>query len=529
MASFLRQRRAPWFVVLLALVAFGLVGQDNTCECDPEGFGLDDDDTAGDDDVVIGDDDAEGDDDVEGDDDDVIPDPPLSISGQVFITAVYYELVDGVWQRNYLPWTEVNPDGYPYGSIFVALTPDDTDTRNVFHSDVIHDVPANPAGEGSDYSIQAPVWPAESVAVMAVADSYYDGVISAWDTTGFHLEQLEETLEPLDGKHVYLDIEHVWSEGGGGGGGGGGGWIPGHHGGGGGGGGGGGDDDDDNGGSGDDDDDNGGGGDDDDDGGNGWPGGGPGDPNYPVTLSGTVGLVDSTYVTDTGASLVATFDHEMGGPYWSVRPGELDGANQNTFLPWEVEVYGYSTLNILGAWDWNQNLLFEPSDEWGATVNDDGQQVNPWTLGEESIEGMTVVIPEGSVAIPAAPGYISISGTVTTDGSFTFGGLDTDLDLVVTAEFSPPPWPIDGSLQTALSNGSIWGYTYFTSVHTEGEVIPYTISVPAYTGVYVVAAICESTFAIPEPDYGIDTPNHAEYVYITDVDAQQNLVMTQLN
>jgi hypothetical protein len=469
----------------MVLVAFGLVGQDNTCECDPGGFGNDDDDFLGDDDDVADDDDV-GDDDV-GDDDDVVAGTPLEISGDVFLTAVYYtEALDGSWQRNVLEWTEINADGYPYGSIFVALTPDEDDSRTIFLSEVIQDVPANPAVEGSEYILEAEEWPAEELAVMAVADIHHDGVISAWDTLGYHMDMLAETDEALEDIDVFLDIEFI-STGGGGGGGGGGGWVPGHHG-----------------------------------------GGGGGGDHIPVTLSGTVGLQDSTHIDATGASLVATFDSNMGGPYWMTLPGEFDGADQGVFEDWTFTVYSDYTLNVLGAWDWNNNGLFEPSDDWGATVDAYGDQINPWTIGEENIEGMTVQIPDDTAPVPAARSYVTISGSVTTDGSFTFGDLDPGLSLVIAAEFSPPPWPIDGSLATALGNGSIWGYAYFEPANAQGETIPYSLSVPPYTAVYLVAAFTTSPHDVPLPDFGIDTPNHAQYVHVTTSDVIANLEMTAL-
>jgi len=538
------------FLLLIFSFVLACAGGDR-----PGIFG-DDDDVAGDDDFGIGDDDDvdgdDDDDDDDGDDDDA--EEAFKIAGMAYIVPIYRAYDENnIWARYELEWTDIHPNGYMYGLMYIGVTPGFENTQENFIGVVPPSVPADPKNTGTAFLFEMDEWPLPEVAVMGIADTYMDGIISPLDHMAFHPNLLDTTGAPEKGADVYIDMEFVWENGqwvpvipgGGGGGGGGGGWGDDDDGGGGGwgddddGGGGGWGDDDDGGGGGCDDDDDGGGGgwgDDDDGGGGGGDdddgGGGGGDDDDDgacddgdVDLSGHIFLHDSPYETRDARSLVAVYDQVLDGPWWTTLPGSLDGKAQGTMLPWELEVSCYYVANIYGAWDHNDNMLFEPMDDWGVTVTEvDGAEINPWYLAGVDYEDLMIQVPYALAPTPRP--YILINGEITTDGTFEFADMPPGSMLYVLASRYYLPLLHQFPIHVLQGEDKIWTQDLVIEVHLQGDAIPYQVWAPSNSSMILHAAIDTDGDGYVESMYVIDGPDGAYPTNVGDTMMTLDLVMT---
>ena len=509
---------------LLLLFSFVLACADG----DRPGIFGDDDDVAADDDDQVGigdDDDADGDDDAGGDDD---AEDPFKIAGMAYIVPIHRSYDENnIWARNELEWTDIHPDGYTYGLIYIGVTPGFENTQENLTGVVPPSVPADPKNTGTSFLFEMDPWPLSEVAVMGIADTHMDGIISPLDAMAFYSELLDTTGPPEKGADIYIDMEFVWDDGQ---------WVPGHHGqpGGGGGGGGGDDDDDDDGGGGggDDDDDGGGGGGDDDDGSGDDDDGGGGDDDDDgecddgdVDLSGHIFLHDSPYCTREARSLVAVYDEFLDGPWWTTLPGDLDGKAQDTLLAWELEVSCYYTANIYGAWDHNENMLFDPMDDWGVTVTEvDGSEINPWNLTGVDFDGLMIQVPYALAPTPNP--YILVSGEITTDGTFEFADLPPGSMLYVLASRYYLPLLHEFPIYVLQGEDKIWTQDLVIDLHLQGDSIPYEVWTPANSSMILHAAIDTDGDDFVESMYVIDGPDGAYPTNVGDTAMTLDLVMT---
>jgi len=489
---------------LLMLSAFFLLAALGPEDCDCGGdddddttTGDDDDTTTGDDDTTTGDDDTTtGDDDTTTGDDDTTPEP-FRLEGDVYIIPIYFERdEDGDWVRRELEWTEVDPAGYTYGRVYVGVVADFEDESTPMLHYIAPSAVADPKNDPTPYLFETETWPLETVAVLAIADTWFDNIISPWDSHSYHADMIDTTGTPKLDANIFIDMEFVWN---------GFAWVPGHHPYGGG---------------------DGGGGDDDDDDGGGWgPGDGmPGDPNCPLDLGGDIYLGDSVHVSETGSSLVALYDHNLDGPYWTTLPGSLDGAAQGTPLPWELDVYCSWTANVRGAWDWNNNGMFEPSDDWGATVDGLDNQINPWALAETPILDMQVKVPLDGADIPMPHNYVKVSGVVSTDGSFEFADLPAGTTVGVMAVKVEQCAGNNPSLPQAIAAGCLWNHALIADANQQGDHIPYEVWVQQYSVVYLQTGIDTDGDLVKDTEY----PGQQVALHVTDEDEVQNLTISYL-
>ena len=471
------QRLPSWLTLLLSTVlilAFSVFTGGAGCPPDDD----DDNDATGDDDTADDDDDdtADDDDNDTGDDDAV---EPFSLEGDVYLIPTYYEQDENeIWVRMELEWTEVNAAGYPYGKIYVGITENFEEAGNPLLHYTAPTVPADPKNDPTHYLFDPATWPLDEVYVMAIADTWYDTIISPWDNMNFHTDAVDTTGEAVLDADIFIDVEHVWN---------GYGWVIGHHGYGGGGGG----------------------------------GGGTPCPEcyWDIDISGDVFLKDSAHVASTGNSLVAVYNNSNEGPYWFTFSGMLDGGAQETRVPWEMNVGAPFTAQIRGAWDWNNNGLFEPGDDWGATVDDLGDQINPWAFSDADISDMDVQVPLDGTNLLLPEPYVTVSGVVMTDGTFEFADLSMDNGLFVGANknfITPELDPED-----LLAQGYLWGYDQIMNIAGAGDSIPYEIWVPRYTTVFLKAGIYPTD--LPDPTLYETVPSA---VHVMDQDMVRNIEMT---
>ncbi len=450
-------------------------------EADRHGIFGDDDDVADDDDhggVGFGDDDDVADDDDDDDDDDA--QEPFKIAGMVYVVPIYraYDEND-IWVRYELEWTDVHPGGYPYGLVYVGATPGFDNTQENLVGDVPPALPADPKNTGTPYLLEMNPWPLPEVAVMGVADTYTDGIISPMDAMAFHPDPIDTTGSPVKDADIYIDVEFHMDDGV---------WVPG-----------------------------GGGG-----GGGGW-GGEPGCPG--VDLSGHIFLHDSLYTTRDARSLVAIYDENLIGPWWTTLPGSLDGKAQDTMLEWDLTIPCDYTAYIYGAWDHNDNMLFEPTDEWGVTVTGlDGSEINPWYVTDVGFDGLLVQVPFALAPTPRP--YIMINGVITTDGTFEFADLPAGSVLYVLASRYYLPSLHEFPIHVLQGEDKIWTQDLVIDVHLQGDSIPYQVWAPSDSSMILHAAIDTDGDGYVESMYVIDGPEGAFPTNVGDTMMTVNLVMT---
>ena len=457
-------KRIPsWIsVILSALLILSFALFTGGAGCPPDD---DDDDATGDDDDVTGDDDTGDDDAIE----------PFAVSGNIYAIPVYYEPDEfGNWQRHELEWTDVNAEGYNLGLFYAAITPSREGMDNPFVVDVPGEVPVDPKNEGTAFSLipEADDLPPdlENVHVMAAVDSYNDSVLSGRDGMVFYPEPISVNEGPVT-VNLMVDVEFKWCDA----------WVVGYH-------------------------------------GEGC-GGGCGDLGT-VGISGQAVLHGTTHIDATGDSIVAVYDENGGGPWWINKPGQMDGANQDDYLPWDLTVCGNMTVMALGAWDWNNNLLFEPSDDWGITVDGiGGDVIHEWELGDADVSDMLIRMPE-SFGLPLWNPYVKVSGLVGTDGTFEFSDLPEGSRLAVLGGKieSLPMGPV-GDL---LEQGLLWGFQDVHNVEDVGDAAQFEIWVKPYNTVYLTVGIDTDGDELPNSDYFAEPTA----VYLENENVTRNITMT---
>ena len=400
------------------------------------GCPIDDDDVADDDDNDTADDDD--------DDDDVVE--PLSVSGMIYAIPVHYEQDEAEnWARQELEWSDVNAEGYNLGLFYAAMTASRQSMDNPFVIDVPSEVPADPKNEGTAFSLapEADDLPADlaQVNIMAAVDSYYDTILSARDGMVFYPETIPVDGGPVTDLVIIVDVEYKWCDQ----------WVVGFHG---------------------------------EGCGGGCGGGGT------VGLAGQAVLHGTSHTTEVGDSIVAVYSEGGGGPWWVTKPGEMDGANQDDYLPWELSVCSNFTAQVLGAWDWNNNLLFEPMDDWGVTVDGiGGDVIHEWELGVEDVGDMLIRMPE-SFGLPLWNPYVKISGVVQTDGSFEFADLaDEDNVLIEARKGSPADVYAGESIGEAIALGALYNYDIIENANQGGSELAYEVWVKPYSSAWLVSSV----------------------------------------
>ena len=396
-----------------------------------------------DDDVDDDDDDITGDDDT-ADDDDVVE--PLSVTGMIYAIPVHYEQDEAEnWARRELEWSDVNEDGYNLGLFYAAMTASRGSMDNPFVIDVPSDIPADPKNEGTAFSLvpEADDLPADlaDVNIMAAVDSRHDTILSSRDGMVFYPETISVSGGPVTDLIIIVDVEYKWCDE----------WVVWFH-------------------------------------GEACPVGCGSDGT--VTLSGQEVLHGTPHTTAVGDAMVAVYSEGGGGPWWVTKPGEMDGANQDDYLPWELTACENYTAQVLGAWDWNNNMLFEPTDDWGITVDGiGGDVIHEWDLGVEDIGDMLIRMPE-SFGLPLWNPYVKISGVVQTDGSFEFADLADEDDVLIEARKGSPADLYAGeSIGEAIAIGALYNYDIIENANAGGTELAYEVWVKPYSSAWLISSI----------------------------------------
>ena len=145
-------------------------------------------------------------------------------------------------------------------------------------------------------------------------------------------------------------------------------------------------------------------------------------------------------------------------------------------------------MNLVGAWDSNDNGLIDPADHWGAYASEPGVDGNPVAVGTADLEGYAVEIPLSGSEDAGTPGisvvpFVQITGTVSVkDG--TFDDLPSGTTVYVAALYYRPSADLAVSTLADRSYDlESWDWTELTGKAS----VDFSLGVPADTVVYLWA------------------------------------------
>jgi len=249
----------------------------------------------------------------------------------------------------------------------------------------------------------------------------------------------------------------------------------------------------------------------------------------PVDISGDVYLEQPAFPEGSGDALVAVYRGSWG-PYWTTVPGRLDGGTQLVPLDWSMTVYDNFDAAIYGAWDHNDNGLFEPGDEWGTVLTEvDGDVINPFTIGNDPVEDILVEIPVPGAGPGVMPKpYVRVSGEITHDHTFGFGDLGPNSVMYVLGGKHYLPNLDEEEVFILLGEEKVFSYQVIHNPdqYTDPPSIHYQLWIPAYqtTVLYVVIDLDGDDMA--ELEYEIDENDGAVPIDVTYADVEKDLVLT---
>ncbi len=271
-----------------------------------------------------------------------------SVEGTVYL-QLYTTDTDG--NVELLDWDTEYPDGYPFGSVFVAAySQDDTGKQTYYDQNVIQHPTVDPAPGGDPFGLNVNVDDVDSVNIYASVDYYADGVIGTGEPTGAYPNQVTVTD---NGTVTSIDITvmvPLASSGGGGGG-----------------------------------------------------------CDNVVDISGTA-TVSAGYGEGDVAALL--YDTNGAGPYTGARITPTANADSSASGDYDIAVCADAgDYELLGVWDSNANGLFDPADQWGSYVTDSSTDGNPISIAEANLPNHDVLVPFGDF-VPTVVPFVSLSGTL---------------------------------------------------------------------------------------------------------------------
>jgi hypothetical protein len=212
--------------------------------------------------------------------------------------------------------------------------------------------------------------------------------------------------------------------------------------------------------------------------GGGGPGGG-GDCN--VSIDGDI-LITELY--DGGEAAAMVLDANNGGPhYWTFTDPQVNGGGASSAYGLNV-CDNFGTANLVGCWDDDGNLLFDPADTWGAYVSSPDTDGNPISIGTTNLSGYDVQIPLGDGSTPwGIVPFVTLSGEATLQGG-VFDDLPSGSSVYVVALKYRPTADINVATLAADAydmESFAWGDL------TGQSSVNWDINVPASTIVYLWA------------------------------------------
>ena len=367
-------------------------------------------------------------------------DAQCTIKGSVTVQLYTYD-DDG--ELEYISFDDAYAGDFPFGAVWVTSYIEDGNNGVGAYtgSQTFH----NPSVDGDEFEITATLNNAGEVRLFAQLDYWNDRILGSSEPMGIY----PDAVDCVDGsEHTDVDITILapYYD------------FDGHDGGGGGGG-----------------------------------GGGGADCN--VSIDGDI-LITETYGGGEVAAMV--LDANSGGPhYWTFGdPQSSGGGAEATYQLNVCENFG--TANLVGCWDDDGNLLFDPADTWGAYISAPDVDGNPISIGTTNLSGYDIQIPLGSSDNPwGIVPFVSLSGEVN-----VANGLFDDLPsgssvYVVALKYRPTS---DIAVATLASDA--YDMESFAWGDLTGQSnVPFSINVPASTIVYLWAyADTDGDGIVNEPD-----------------------------
>jgi hypothetical protein len=361
-----------------------------------------------------------------------------TIGGNVNVVLYTY---DKTGEREYIALEDAYGTEFPFGSIFVSAY---TDVGNGVERYRGQTAISSPSIDGDSYEIEINMAEGDEVQVYAVLDYSNDGIIHTDDPIGVYPEVLaivnESNFEEVD---ITIVAPYGWGSGTGGGGGSGvGGWR--------------------------------------------GPGGSYKGGDCSLSINGK-GVVNTEIPGAVATAMVATVEG-VGPIYWG------------TFVPQETEEdvsgqydfavpCGMQEMNLLGAYDTNQNNLIDPSDTWGAYVLGPETDGNPVIIEENDLNDYPIHIPvyedetlNESAGLSVVP-FTWIKGSVGVNGG-SFDELTEGSTVYVAALKYRPT----SDLAVSSLESNAYDYESFEWPDLTGRnSVDYELGVPAGTVVYLWA------------------------------------------
>ena len=353
----------------------------------------------------------------------------VELGGDVSV-SLWVENDDG--ERESTTFDDAYDGDFPFGGIWVTAWQTDEDGETVY---LAEDVIRYPTTGGNEYHLTIEASECTEVYVQAVLDRDSDRVLDNGEPTGAYPDAV--VIQPgSDRNDVDIDI---LTEG----------IVPGD-------------------GSG--------------SGWGGWGGGGGGTTEW-IEVSGDI-LVTTSWSAGEVAALAYTTGGEgpLGGDY----PGEPESNGSGASVGYSFSAPAdYGDIMLLGAWDTDDNWLFDPTDQWGAYITSVDVDGNPLTIGSEDIEGdIQIPLTDATSPFEIAP-YIRMTGSIAMqDGSAFDEGLGEGATVYV------------GALKYAATEDttvdSLYDSAYdvekFEWVDLAGQSsVDFSLSVPANNVVYLWA------------------------------------------
>ncbi len=200
-----------------------------------------------------------------------------------------------------------------------------------------------------------------------------------------------------------------------------------------------------------------------------------------VSVSGELGINDEVNGSDAAVMLMQS---DGTGPYWGrtswVSPIADDGGASADYT---ISLCaGSGELQLIGAWDTNDNGWIDASDSWGAYAVEPSVDGNPIIVGTEDLTEMDVEIPLGD-----GPSTLAILPFIRMTGSIVFGSGSFDAmwpsgDLYLMALKSPPSGEATAvDLMERAYDTSVWEAEDLVGVSD----LTYQLNLPANTMVYL--------------------------------------------
>jgi len=364
-----------------------------------------------------------------------------NISGTVSVQFYTTSEIDG--ERVNIAWEDtVFGDSFPFGAIMVSATQDD-DSGGLYYRGT--DTISSPNTAGDAYSISARLPEDGNVRLYATLDYVGDGIISTSEPFGTYPDEVDvQDGSTADDKDIVILMDYdaalAWWLGGGG-------------------------------------------------------GGGGGSCDNPIYLSGSATITSGW---TSGDVAVLLYDQGGNGPYYYDRatPTEIAGGAE---APFSIGFCGeLGEMDMLGAWDQNQNGLIDPADTWGAYITKPDVDGNPLNItGDMADLEVQIPLGDGRSGLNIVP-FVSLNGNVTYLGGESFDKLSDDSVVYLVALMYRPEGDI--AVET-LASDAYDSDSWTSSDYAGVSSLPFTLWVPADTIVYLWAYVDEG----PKPDGYVNT------------------------